>query len=55
MVTAEFLMTSLVVVLIPGAGVIFTISTGLSQGRRASFGFASAFAGLGTQLALSER
>ena len=40
MFTAEFLITSLVVVLIPGTGVIFTVSTGLSQGRRASF-FAS--------------
>jgi threonine/homoserine/homoserine lactone efflux protein len=37
MFTAEFLITSLVVVLIPGTGVIFTVSTGLSQGRRASF------------------
>jgi len=36
MVTAEFLITSLIVVLIPGTGVVFTISTGLLQGRRAS-------------------
>ncbi len=36
MVTLEFLITSLIVVLIPGAGVIYTISTGLAQGRRAS-------------------
>ena len=36
MVTLEFLVTSLVVVLIPGTGVVFTISTGLAQGRRAS-------------------
>ena len=36
MFTAEFLLTSLIVVLIPGTGVIFTVSTGLAQGRRAS-------------------
>jgi threonine/homoserine/homoserine lactone efflux protein len=35
-ITAEFLLTSLIVVLIPGTGVVFTISTGLGQGRRAS-------------------
>jgi threonine/homoserine/homoserine lactone efflux protein len=36
MLNLEFLITSLVVVLIPGTGVIFTISTGLTQGRKAS-------------------
>ncbi len=36
MFTAEFLVTSLIVVLIPGTGVVFTVSTGLAQGRRAS-------------------
>lgn len=36
MLTVEFLITSLIVVLIPGTGVVFTISTGLAQGRRAS-------------------
>lgn len=36
MISAEFLLTSLVVVLIPGTGVIYTISTGLFQGWRAS-------------------
>jgi threonine/homoserine/homoserine lactone efflux protein len=36
MVTVEFLITSLIVVLIPGTGVVFTVSTGLLQGRRAS-------------------
>lgn len=36
MITLEFLITSLVVVLIPGTGVIYTVSTGLVQGRRAS-------------------
>ena len=37
MITAEFLITSLIVVLIPGTGVIFTVSTGITQGRKASF------------------
>ena len=32
----DFLVTAFVVVLIPGTGVIFTVSTGLLQGRRAS-------------------
>lgn len=32
----EFLLTALVVVLIPGTGVIYTVSTGLLAGRRAS-------------------
>ena len=36
MVTIDFLITSLVVVLIPGTGVLYTVSTGLAQGRRAS-------------------
>lgn len=36
MITLEFLVTSLVVVLIPGIGVVFTVSTGIIQGRRAS-------------------
>ena len=36
MITLEFLITSLIVVLIPGTGVIFTVSTALLQGRRAS-------------------
>jgi threonine/homoserine/homoserine lactone efflux protein len=36
MITLEFLVTSLIVVLIPGTGVIYTVSTGLVQGRRAS-------------------
>jgi threonine/homoserine/homoserine lactone efflux protein len=34
--TVEFLITSLIVILIPGTGVVFTVSTGLVQGRRAS-------------------
>jgi len=36
MISVEFLVTSLIVVLIPGTGVIYTVSTGLTQGRRAS-------------------
>mgnify|MGYP001026921358 CR=1 FL=1 len=36
MITSEFLITSLIVVLIPGTGVVFTVSTGLAQGSRAS-------------------
>lgn len=46
MFTAEFLITSLIVVLIPGTGVVFTVSTGLAHGRRASF-FASVGCTLG--------
>jgi threonine/homoserine/homoserine lactone efflux protein len=36
MISIEFLITSLIVVLIPGTGVIFTVSTGIVQGRKAS-------------------
>lgn len=36
MLTLDFLITSLIVVLIPGTGVVFTISTGLAAGKRAS-------------------
>ena len=36
MISLEFLITSFIVVLIPGTGVVFTVSTGLIQGRRAS-------------------
>lgn len=36
MITFEFLVTSLVVVLVPGTGVIYTVSAGLSGGRGAS-------------------
>jgi len=46
MFSVEFLITSLIVVLIPGTGVVFTVSTGLAQGRRASF-FASVGCTLG--------
>ena len=46
MISLEFLLTSLVVVLVPGTGVVYTVSTGLVQGRRASF-FASVGCTLG--------
>ena len=36
MITPEFLLTSLVVVLVPGTGVIYTISTGLFMGWKSS-------------------
>ena len=36
MITPEFLITSLIVVLVPGTGVLYTVSTGLVQGRAAS-------------------
>jgi threonine/homoserine/homoserine lactone efflux protein len=47
MITVEFLITSLVVVLIPGPGVVFTVSTGIIHGRRASvFGALGCTAGI---------
>jgi threonine/homoserine/homoserine lactone efflux protein len=36
MISPQFLITSLVVVLVPGTGVIYTVSTGLLRGRKAS-------------------
>ena len=36
MITLDFLITSLIVVLIPGTGVVYTVSTALFLGRRAS-------------------
>jgi threonine/homoserine/homoserine lactone efflux protein len=47
MLTAEFFITSLVVVLIPGTGAVFTLSVGLSRARRASV-----FAALGCTLGI---
>lgn len=35
MISTEFLITSLIVVVMPGTGVIYTISTGLFRGTRA--------------------
>lgn len=34
--TAEFLITTLIVVATPGTGVIYTLAAGLSRGTRAS-------------------
>jgi len=36
MITLDFLITSLIVVLIPGTGVVFTVSIGITRGTRAS-------------------
>ena len=47
MITGEFLITSLIVVLIPGTGVVFTVSTGLTLGRRAAV-----FASIGCTLGI---
>lgn len=47
MISLEFLLTSAVVVITPGAGVLFTVATGLSQGR-----LASAWAALGCTLGI---
>jgi threonine/homoserine/homoserine lactone efflux protein len=47
MISAEFLVTSLVVVLVPGTGVLYTVSTGLIQGRAASI-----YAALGCTLGI---
>ncbi len=44
--STEFLLTSLIVVLLPGTGVIYTVSTGLSGGAKASI-FAAAGCTLG--------
>lgn len=46
MFTTEFLITSLIVILIPGTGVVFTVSTGLARGCRSSI-FASVGCTLG--------
>lgn len=47
MFTLQFLLTSLIVVLMPGTGVIYTVSTGLGRGRAASV-----FAALGCTLGI---
>jgi threonine/homoserine/homoserine lactone efflux protein len=36
LISLDFLITSFIVVLIPGTGAVFTVSTGLMQGKRAS-------------------
>lgn len=47
MPSLDFLLTSAVVVITPGAGVLFTVSTGLAQGR-----LAAAYASLGCTLGI---
>lgn len=47
MISVEFLITSLVVVLIPGTGVLYTVATGLFAGKRASL-----YAALGCTLGI---
>ena len=47
MISLEFLITSFIVVITPGTGVLFTVSTGLSQGRAASI-----YAALGCTLGI---
>ncbi len=47
MISIEFLITSFIVVLVPGTGVIYTVSTGLVQGRKASL-----FASIGCTLGI---
>ncbi|WP_226645969.1 LysE family translocator [Microbulbifer variabilis] len=47
MVSVEFLITSLIVALIPGTGVLYTVATGLFVGKRASL-----FAALGCTLGI---
>lgn len=47
MLTLNFLLTSLIVVLIPGPGVLFTVTTALMQGRKASL-----YAALGCTLGI---
>ncbi len=39
--TVEFFLTSLIVVLLPGTGVIYTVATGLAQGGKASISAAA--------------
>ncbi|WP_415881936.1 LysE family translocator [Neptuniibacter sp. QD34_54] len=47
MISLEFLITSLIVVLIPGTGVLYTVATGLFIGKRASL-----FAALGCTIGI---
>ena len=54
MLSIEFLITSLIVVLLPGTGVLYTVSTGLTMGKRASvFAAAGCTAGIIPHLAAS--
>lgn len=45
MLSAEFLLTALVIVLAPGTGVIYTLATGLGRGRLASLAAATGCTG----------
>lgn len=47
MITSTFLIASLIVVLIPGSGVLYTVSTGMTKSRKDSF-----FAALGCTLGI---
>ena len=47
MLSLEFLITSFIVVLIPGTGVLFTVSVGITQGKKASI-----YAALGCTLGI---
>ncbi len=49
----EFLLTSMIVILLPGTGVIYTLAWGLGQGLRASQFAALGCSGL--KLAFAER
>lgn len=51
--SVEFLLTSIVVILLPGTGVLYTLSVGLGRGFRP--GVVAAFALTGLKLAFSER
>jgi hypothetical protein len=58
-VSIEFLVTSLVVVISPGTGVLFTLAAGLARGPRVLMwprgSFAGAFAALGAKLGFADR
>jgi threonine/homoserine/homoserine lactone efflux protein len=49
----EFLLTTLLIVVSPGVGVIYTLAAGLAHGGSVSF--AAAFGLLAARLALTER
>jgi len=54
-ITTEFLVTSLIVVLVPGTGVVYTVSQSARVQSWLRYGFAAALAALGARLAASER
>ena len=51
--SVEFPLMSLVIIVMPGTGVLYTLAAGLSRGLRA--GIAAAFVAFGTKLALAGR